>query len=372
MTSHNNREKIVVRTSVLSILANFLLAGFKAAVGLASNSIAIISDAINNTTDALSSLITIIGTKLANKAPDKKHPYGYGRVEYLTSLIISMIVLYAGLAALIESVKKIFMPEEVDYGPAAIIVVAAGVAVKCILGMYVKKKGRDSHSDSLVASGADAFNDAILSASVLVSAIVYLIFRIDVEAYVSTVLALFIIKTGVDLIKKSINNILETRLESKLSQSIKREIAKEPDVEGVFDLVLNNYGPDQYLGSVHIEVPDTMTVAEIDKISRRITKDIMKKYGVLLHTIGVYSINTKDKNIIKLRKDLEKIVFSHKDVLQMHGFYYDEQEKNVSFDIIIDFESKDREQIYKEIYSEAQELFPGCNLAITLDVDASD
>ncbi|MBR0134347.1 cation transporter [Candidatus Saccharibacteria bacterium] len=368
----NSREKIVIRTSIISILANIVLAGFKAAVGLISHSIAIVSDAVNNLSDALSSIITIVGTKLAGRAPDKKHPYGYGRIEYITSLVVSAIVLYAGITAGIESVKKIFAPEEVDYSITTLIILIAGIIVKFALGLYVKKKGRDVKSDSLVASGSDAFNDAILSISVLASAIVYMIFHISIEAYVGVLLSIFIIKAGIELIKESVDNVLGTRVESSLAKSIKQEILKEKSIQGAFDLVLNDYGPDKYLGSVHIEVPDTMTVSEIDKISRDITKRVSKKFGVILHTIGIYSVNTKDKNVIKIRKDIEKIVFSHKEVLQMHGFYLDEKDKSLSFDIIIDFKAEDRAKTYQEIYDAVNAKYPEYSLAITLDVDASD
>lgn len=136
----NKREKIVIKTSIISIISNVVLAIFKAIVGLVSNSIAIISDAVNNLSDALSSIITIIGTKLAGKVPDKKHPYGYGRIEYMTSLVVSGIVLYAGITALIESVKKIITPQDVDYSTVTLIILVAGIIVKFILGIYVKKK----------------------------------------------------------------------------------------------------------------------------------------------------------------------------------------------------------------------------------------
>lgn len=366
------REKIVIRTSVIGILANLLLSGFKVTVGLLSNSIAIISDAVNNLTDAMSSIVTIIGTKLANKAPDRKHPYGYGRIEYMTSLIVSFIVLYAGVTALVESIKKIITPETVDYDVFTLIVIGVAVFVKFVLGFYVKKKGREAHSDALVASGTDAFNDGILSGAVFVSAIIYLIFKVDIEAYVSVVLAGFIIKTGIELVKESVSNILGTRVESKLARAIKKEILKEEQIEGAFDLILHNYGPDQYQGSVHIEVPDTMTAVEIDKISRRVSARVIKKFGVVLHTIGIYSMNTKDKEAIRIREDVKSIVFTHKDVLQFHGFYYDEAEKVISFDIIIDFAVKDREQLYCDIYDEIQAKYPDYNLNITLDVDVSD
>ena len=165
----NNREKVVIKTSIISILSNIVLAGFKAFIGLLANSIAIISDAVNNLSDALSSIITIIGTKLAGRKPNKKHPYGYGRIEYITSLIVYAIVLYAGITALIESIKKIIHPEVSDYSYVTLIILIAGIIVKFILGLYVKKKGKSVNSDALIASGTDAFTDAILSISVLAS-----------------------------------------------------------------------------------------------------------------------------------------------------------------------------------------------------------
>ena len=368
----DNREKVVIRTSIISIISNIVLAGFKAFVGILANSIAIISDAVNNLSDALSSIITIVGTKLAGRAPDKKHPYGYGRIEYMTSLIVSAIVLYAGITALVESVKKIIHPELPDYSTITLIILIAGIIVKFILGIYVKKTGKKVNSDSLVASGSDAFNDALLSISVLVSAIIYMIFNISLEAYVGVLLSIFIIKAGLELIKESVDNMLGVRVESSLAKSIKREIAKEEDVQGAYDLVLNDYGPDKYLGSIHIEVADTLSVADIDKISRRITKTILKKYGVILHTIGVYSVNTKDKEIIEAKKEITKIVFSHKGILQMHGFYLDNNEKTISFDIIIDFKIKNREEVYKQVFDEVQEKYKDYKLDIALDIDTSD
>ena len=368
----NNREKVVIKTSIISILSNIVLAFFKALVGLLANSIAIVSDAINNLSDALSSIITIIGTKLAGKAPDKKHPYGYGRIEYMTSIIVSAIILYAGVTAFIESIKKIIHPEKVDYSNITLIILIAGIIVKFILGLYVKKKGKDVNSDSLVASGMDAFNDGILSISVLVSAIIYMVFKINIEAYVSVLLSIFIVKAGLELIRESVDNMLGVRIESDLAKAIKKDVTREKDVQGAYDLILNDYGPDKYLGSIHIEVLDTMTVAEIDRISRNITKKILEKYGVILHTIGVYSVNTRDKDVIKAKKEITKIVFSHKGILQMHGFYIDKKEKSISFDIIIDFEINNREEIYKQIYDEVQNKYRDYNISITLDVDISD
>ena len=218
MSDKDKREKVVVRTSIMCIFINIALAGFKAFVGVLSHSIAIISDAVNNLSDVLSSLITIIGTKLAGKSPDKKHPYGYGRMEYMSSLLVSEVVLYAGIKALMESVNKIFHPEDVEYSLVTFTVIIASIVVKFFLSIILKKRGKNVNSDSLTASGIDSFNDAILTTSVLASAIIYLLFHINLEAYVGVLVSVVIIKSGIDLIKESVDNMLETRVESGLSK----------------------------------------------------------------------------------------------------------------------------------------------------------
>ena len=166
--------------------------------------------------------------------------------------------------------------------------------------------------------------------------------------------------------------MIGTRIESELSRKIKNEVMKEEEVKGAFDLILNDYGPDKYLGSIHIEVPDTLSVSELDKISRRITKNVNEKYGVILHTIGVYSVNTKDQEIVEIQDKINKIVFSHDGILQMHGFYIDRETKEISFDIIIDFNIKNREEVYCSIYDEVKSEYMDYKISITLDVDTSD
>ena len=367
----NKRKNIIFKTSMIGIISNIFLVIFKSIVGLLSGSIAIIVDALNNLSDVLSSVITIIGTKLSLKDADKEHPYGHGRGEYITSFIVSIIILYFGGTAFIESFKKIIKPSEVKYDLIFIIILIVAIIVKLILSIYVIKNGKKANSTALLAAGIDAKNDALLSFSVLISSIVYLLFSIKIEAYVSLIISIYIIKTGYELIKVSIDNILENRVDSKLSNMIKEDINKEKEVLGSFDLILNNYGPDKYLGSVHIEVYDYLTVSDIDKISRKISKKILDKYGVILHTVGIYSINSKDKDIMKIQKDINKIVFSTNKVLQLHGFYLDKKEMNISFDIIID-NKYNKKDIYEDIYNKVKNKYIDYNINIVLDDDYSD
>jgi len=372
MDKNISRDKVIVRTSIIGILANVFLAGFKAFVGLTSNSIAIVMDAVNNLSDAASSVITIIGTKLAGKAPDRKHPFGYGRIEYLSALVISLIVLYAGITAFTESVKAIINPETPEYSVASLIIVGVAVAVKIALGLYVKRTGTRVNSDSLINSGADALLDSIISASTLAAAGIYLIFQISLEAWLGAVIALVIIKSGFEMIRDTLSKILGERAEPELARDIKETVNSFPEVLGAYDLVLHNYGPDQFNGSVHIEVPDTISVDELDRLNRRITMEVYKKHNVILTAIGVYSFNTKDDDAAAAKQRVTEIIKKEPHILQMHGFYLDKENKSLRFDIVVSFDAKDRGAVYQKIAEMVQAEFPDYTLQIAIDSDFSE
>ena len=208
---NNNREKVIVQTSIIGILANLFLAGFKAGVGLLSNSISITLDAVNNLTDALSSVITIVGTRL-------EHPLGHGRIEYLTASVISLLVLYAGFTSLIESGKKILHPEEPSYSMISLVIIFVAVLVKFFLSRFVKRRGEKVNSQNLIASGEDAGNDAILSLSVFLSALFFRFTGISLEAYVGVVISFFILKAGWELLQETLSQILGARADSNLKK----------------------------------------------------------------------------------------------------------------------------------------------------------
>ena len=371
-TTADDRDRKIIRTSIIGILANIFLVAFKAFIGLTSNSIAIVMDAVNNLSDAASSVITIIGTKLARKEADRKHPFGYGRIEYLSAMVISVLVLYAGITAFIESVKKIITPETPDYTPVALIIVAAGVIVKIALGLYVKSVGKKVNSDSLINSGQDATLDSIISASTLVAAAVYIIFHISLEAWLGAVIAVVIIKSGIEMLRDTLSKILGERADAELAREIKRTVNSFPEVLGSYDLVLHNYGPDAFHGSVHIEVPDTFTADELDRLTRKLTAAVYEKTGVILTAVGVYSSNTKDALAVKTRKRVSEIALSHEHVMQIHGFYFDSEEKSIRFDIIVSFDAKDRREVCRQVTADIQKAFPDYRLEIVLDTDFSE
>lgn len=367
-----SREKTIVKTSVIGILANVFLAAFKAFVGFTSNSIAIVMDAVNNLSDAASSVITIVGTRLAGKEADRKHPFGYGRIEYISAMGISFLVLYAGITAFIESVKKIISPETPDYSFASIAIVTVAVLVKIILGRYVKAVGERVNSDSLINSGEDATLDSVISASTLVAALLYLFFSISLESWLGALIAVVIIKSGIEMLSDTLSKILGERADAALAVELKKTITGYPDVNGAYDLVLHNYGPDSYNGSVHIEVPDTLTADDLDRMLRKITVDVYQKHNVILTAIGIYSDNTHNPEAIEIREKVREIAKKNPYVIQMHAFYLDKAEKSIRFDIVVSFDAPDRHLVYQDVLERTQQEFPGYDIQIAMDVDFSE
>ena len=364
-----DREKTIVRTSIIGIIANVLLAAFKAFVGLMSHSIAVVLDAVNNLSDALSSVITIIGAKLGAKPPNKKHPLGYGRVEYISSMLVAAIVLYAGITSLVESVKRIFKPEEADYSAVSLVIISVAIVVKLILGAYVKKQGKKVNSGALIASGSDASFDAILSASVLATAIVYLIWNISLEAYVGVVIAGFIVKAGIEMMLDTLDDIIGQRSDADMTKQLKQIICEQEQVRGAYDVILFNYGPNKNYASVHIELPDTMTIDEADRLTRRIQSNVYLKTGVILTGVGVYSFNTSDDEIAKIRNTILETVLAHEWALQLHGFYADTKNKTMRFDVVISFDISGQEAT-QTLMQETKALYPDYSVQIIPDIDA--
>ena len=368
-----NREKIIVQTSIIGIAANVALAAFKAVVGLLSNSIAVILDAVNNLSDAISSIITIAGTKLSNRAADREHPFGHGRIEYITTTVIAAIIMYAGISSLIESVKGILNPETPEYSTTSLVIIAVAVVVKIVLGRFVRARGRRVHSDTLIASGSDALFDAILSTSVFAAALIFTFTKISLEAYVGVVISGFIIKAAVEMLRGSMKEIIGMRADSELSIRVAEIVANDPEAEGVYDLILHSYGPDRYVGSFHTEISDQMTATEIDSMTRRLTSEIYDQTDgqIIVAAIGIYARNTQDNTVIGMRTEITKIAMQHDGVIQVHGFTANIDEKYVAFDMVVEF-GFDSEALMYHIMQDISEKYPDFSLNIKIDRDTSD
>ena len=365
------RGKKIIQISIIGILVNLALVAFKAAVGAVTGSIAIIMDAVNNLSDALSSVITIIGTRLAGKRPDKRHPYGYGKIEHISSVTIAVIVLIAGFASFKESFEKIFEAGTANYTTVSLIIIAAAVIVKYLLGRYVKSAGKKYNSESLVASGTDSLFDSLISLSTIVAAIVSMLWKISIEGYLGIIISAIILKSGIEILMDSLNEIIGARVDSELSVSLKKHISEYQGVLGAYDLILHRYGPERIIGSVHIELPDEMNARDIHSLTRNITEDVYVNYGIIL-TVGIYASNTAEGKFAEMKERLSELITHYPEILQMHGFYVDTEKMLVSFDIIIDFKSENKTEIRDNLVEQMKQMYTDYGFSVILDNDFSD
>ena len=366
------REKEIIKTSFIGIVGNFFLVMFKAFVGIIAGSISIIMDAVNNFTDALSSIITIIGTKLSAKKPNKKHPYGYGRIEYITSTLIAMFILFAGGMAIYESIKSIIdyfkngtMPTFEIY---SIIIIASMIVVKVLIGLFFMNKGKRIDSDALKASGMDALFDSILSTSTLIGIFIAKYLGFYVEGYLGIAIGLFILKSGFEVLKESLSSMIGDRFDKEYVLNIKNEISKIDGVNGTYDLILNSYGHNKNIGSVHIGVSDTLSAKEIQAIERTITGMMYYKYNTIM-TVGIYAENFSDDFTNNTYKSILKIINKYKTVLETHWFYIDNEQKTINFDLVISFDDEKPNETIESIKTECESLVNNYKIIINYDQD---
>ncbi len=366
-----NRSQEIIRTSWIGIITNVLLAGFKAAVGVLASSVAILMDAVNNLSDALSSVITIVGTKLSQRPADRKHPFGFGRIEYFSAIIIAVIVLSAGITSLIESVKKIFDPTEPSYTTTTLVVIVVAIVVKLVLGQYVKRKGEQLKSDALIASGSDALFDAVITLATLISAGVMLLWGVSLDGILGALISIVIIKAGIEMLASPVNELLGTSISAELTKQIIKEVSDFEGVHGVFDLILHNYGPDIKIGSLHINVYDTMSAHEIHSLTRKITMQMFERHGIIM-TVGVYAVATGENRHAELQTKVMQTLAAHQDIVQVHGFYYSEKENMLSVDVVPDISIHDDTAFVSQLTHEIQPLAPGMQTVIVVDHNYSE
>ena len=370
--SSEARNRKIIKTSIIGIIANFILVIFKVAVGFLSGSIAIILDAVNNLSDTLSSIVTIAGVKFANRAPDKNHPLGHGRFEYLGTAMIATVISYIGFTAIFESIGKIINPNEVNYTFITFLVVSVSVIIKILIGRYYKKIAKQVDSDSLKNSGFDAMMDALISAATIVAGLIYVIWGISIEAYLATLISVFIIYSGFRMLRESFSVILGERVDSDLSRRIKQAICEIDGVYGAYDLLIHDYGTGRSYASVNIDVLDTLSVVEVDDISREVRRLVGQRFRIYVSSVGIFPINTKDKHTVEVRNNIKAMMLMNDHIRQIHGFRIDEKAKEITFDVVIDFSVEDQNALRRRIIKELKRVYPDYHFVISIDLDFSD
>ena len=364
-----NRSKKIIHVSVLGIVMNVILSVTKMIIGLIVGAISIVLDAVNNLSDAISQIVNIIGTALSNKAPDKKHPFGYGRVEYVTGQVIAAIIIGVGVVSIKEAIEKITNPGEPNYKPYTIVILSIAIVFKLAYALYTRIVGKKLKSQNLVATSTDSLMDSFLTLATLIAGLIVILGGFNIEGYVGCVISLLIIKAGVELMLESIKSLIGERIDSDLSKNIKDLINSYDEVIGAYDLILHEYGPSKTLGSVHIEVDENMKASEIHTLTRKISEEIYSKIGIFL-TIGIYATNDSNAEIRNIKDTINEMVAENKNILEIHGFFV--KESRVSFDLVFDFSCKDRYEMVAYFKKILEEKYPNYQFDIVIDNDISD
>lgn len=362
----NTRDGIISATSALGITVNVILAITKVILGLLTSSIAIVSEGANVAADSLSSLITLLGTKLAQKHPDEKHPFGYGRIEYLVSLIIAVLILVTGVEMLTSSVKLIFHPEEMNISYLAIAIVLGSAIVKFCLGTFTMHMGKKADSNALVGVGLDSRGDAYASLVTIASSLFFLLFGINLDAYAGIFISLLILKAGWEVLSPTIADLLGRPGEAELAKELYQEIRSTPGILSAVDMMLHNYGPDAWSGSVNVEIDHEKTVGELYAVLHDLQLRIMHKYKVVL-VFGVYAVDNDHEEVRALRKDIAKFVRQEEGVESFHAVYLDNAGKTFYVDFIVDYTLKDWEALRSRFLEYIAPILPGYHVELTIE-----
>lgn len=363
-----DRMKKVVTVSIVGVLVNVALGVIKIIVGNAANSVAVTSDAVNNFADSVSSIVTIITMIIVGKGATRKHPFGFGRVEYFSSIIISVLVLFTGGEFMVESIKHIIHPAATSYGNVALILLVIAILAKIFLGLYTRRQGKKANSPNLVASGQDALSDAILTGVTFIGALLSRFAHWNIDGWIGAIVSLFVLKSGLEILLDVVNKLLGDRPDAELGDMIMKEITATPGIVGAYDLILHNYGPNIFIGNVNVELDEQMSIREAYEIVKPLSVKIGDEYGVFMY-FGFYAVNTTDEEIMEMNRNVKETLMKDPDVLQVHAFYVEKDKKFMSFDVVLDFNVKDQLTKEKAIQDTVHAMFPDYKVEMVFDKD---
>lgn len=362
------RTGIINRTAILGIVVNVLIAGVKIAAGLLASSVAIVSEGVNNAADALTSVLTMVGTRLAGRHPDAKHPFGYGRIEYLTGLVVAVVIIVSGVQMLIESVKLIFRPEELSISYVSLAIVAVSAVVKFFLGLYTIARGRVAKSDALVGVGLECRGDSYISIITIGVAVVFLLTGVSLDAYAGVVMSAIILKAGVEVLLKIVSELIGRPGEKELATKIYQLVRATPGVVGAADMMLHNYGPNAWSGSVNVEIDHAKSVGEVYAMLHELQLGIMHEEHVTM-VFGVYAVDDDHVETRRIRRTILEYVKAHEHVKSFHAVYLEPGTNRLYCDLVVDYELADWGALRADFLDYMKAKVPGRDVVLTVETE---
>lgn len=373
--SAEGRRKFGMMGAIIGVASNLFLFIFKLFIGLATKSVSIMADSFNNLSDTLSSFITIVGFKLGAMPADEEHPFGHGRLEYFSGLIVSLLVLFVGIMFLYNSLKKIISPEPLNVTTISIILMIVSILVKVIMSNFNFKLGEKINSTALKAAALDARGDVLITATVVLGLIIYRFTGFErADGIIGLIVAIMIIKSAISLIIDTVNPLLGEKVDNEMIESIEKAIMKYDEIYGVHDTVVHNYGPTTIMSSTHAEVRDDISLIEIHDIIDKAEKEIGKKLGIIL-VIHIDPVKISDEKTIKVLNKLKEIITDCDEVVSVHDIRLrasdsDEGKSILYGEIDIDNDIKTEEEeriIVEKIEAEVEKYFPDIDLMLSVE-----
>ncbi len=359
-----SRSAQIVRYNIIGVILNVILCVIKMAIGMVIHAHAIIMDGVNGLSDILSYVISIFSAKLSDHRADKSHPFGYGRVEYLCSMIVTVLICVVGVRAIVDSVQALFQPHEApDYNTAAIIIMCVSLVAKLGYGLLMVKKGKELGAIGMRASGIESMGDAVISVAILAAIVLQFTLNVDIEHYVTIVIGLMILQSGLIMIRDCMRKLVGTRASDEVRDKTVKILIAEKEVLNVYNMALHDYGEQVYVGAADIEIDENMKASEISMLTRRLIRKA-EKAGIRLTSIGISGTNLTDPETIATWDTILDTVVHYKSIIRAHSFVEDRQEKVISFFIVQDPGNRKRREEKAELQRMLEGLFPDRNIEI--------
>ena len=369
MKEAKDRNQLIIKFNLTGIVMNFALAVMKMIVGSVTNARAIFLDGINSLADMLSSIISVFTTWIGGRKGDPEHPFGYGRLEYLSSLAVTMFIMYVGIRTIINTIKKMSgQGTPPTYTLISIVVVCISMIEKFAFGIIMRKKGRQLNSSAMTMTGLDSIGDGLVSLSILFAIAIYKQTGVDIQNYLCIAVAVLIIKSGFSALSECVTKILGTKIDHETMTKIRKMIAVMPEVLNVSNLIIHCYGEGKYLGSVDVAVDEKLSAAEISKLSRRIIRSA-RELGVTITSVGISAVNLGDPAAIEIMDELIEIARKHECVKHVHSLTLDQEEKEISFYVVPDYAKKHREKGLEAFYKEVCSKYPDLTVEMNTTID---
>lgn len=364
----NDRQKIITKTSIIGILANLVIASVKIIIGIMANSLAIVSEGVNNASDSATSFIMLIGTKLSNKKPDKDHPFGHGRVEYLTGIVIGVIILMTGIGLIRESIDSIMHPKGMSVNALAVGIIVFSAVAKYALGEYTERRGKSVESDALIALGKDSKNDSFISIITIVSSLIFIFTGYSLDAYAGLVFSLVILKAAYETLKNTADEIIGRPGKFELAKQLYQEISKTEGIYSIADMMLHSYGPEKYSGSVNVEINHDKTVGEVYEFLHELQLRIMHEYNVTM-VFGIYAVDEDHPYMRELRKAIAEFIRPIEHVKSYHAVYISEETNTIYCDFIVDYDLQDWDGLKENFCKYMAEKYPDYSVELVIETE---